>query len=213
MTPDQTGVVANRWPSGDAVEPRVVHDGLPMTIMSMLRRASVTSEMIVSWPWLVQLVKDGDPLAKRTTTNEDDDAVVSLWTSEAEPAAFTFLHFDELDETAHAHTWGSPQYWEAAAQADARLGKVVAHADLLCRQRKERVLLIVCSDHGGSEHEHSRMIESHMSVPLLVWSSEPGLSIHVDEGASVLDITPTVLQALGVEVPVMVRGRSLFRSD
>jgi arylsulfatase A-like enzyme len=213
MTPDQTGVVANRWPSGDAVEPRVVHDGLPMTIMSMLRRASVTSEMIVSWPWLVQLVKDGDPLAKRTTTNEDDDAVVSLWTSEAEPAAFTFLHFDELDETAHAHTWGSPQYWEAAAQADARLGKVVAHADLLCRQRKERVLLIVCSDHGGSEHEHSRMIESHMSVPLLVWSSEPGLSIHVDDGASVLDITPTVLQALGVEVPVMVRGRSLFRSD
>lgn len=101
------------------------------------------------------------------------------------------------------------------AYVDFELGRILD--DLERRGLKERTLVIVASDHGESMGEHGELAhglflyEPVMRIPLIV--SLPGTipaGRVVNEAASLLDIAPTVLAALGIATPETIQGRSLM---
>jgi lipoteichoic acid synthase len=108
------------------------------------------------------------------------------------------------------------RYLNAEREADAQIGRVFsalrqAHLD-------QSTVVIITGDHGEAfgdlhdSHFHGlNLFEEDIHVPLILWS--PALFSHETHTQTVgghLDIGPTVLDLVGLDVPVGVQGRSLF---
>ena len=98
------------------------------------------------------------------------------------------------------------------AAADAALGPLLAPI----LERGDRVLVVVTSDHGESLGEHGEAThglfayEATVRVPLVLYA--PGIlrpSV-VRTPVRHVDVLPTVLDALGLDVPAGLPGRSLL---
>jgi hypothetical protein len=82
----------------------------------------------------------------------------------------------------------------------------------------DRALLIYTSDHGEEFYEHGRvghgtgLWHEQVHVPLLIHAPGQASGRTVSMLAGHVDIVPTVLEALGVETPDGLPGRSLFGS-
>jgi 2,3-bisphosphoglycerate-independent phosphoglycerate mutase len=117
---------------------------------------------------------------------------------------FGIINFANPDMV--GHTGVIPAAVEAIETVDAQLGRVVeaVHAS--------GGVCIVTADHGNADH----MLEPDGSpntahslnpVPLIVTAPVPGLR----DGGILADVTPTVLDLLGVEQPAAMTGQSLLQ--
>ena len=120
----------------------------------------------------------------------------------------------EPSEALLTRAGGDPYLAEVAA-CDLALGRLLSALEE--RGEAESTLVIVVADHGEAFGEHGEV--SHgpyvwnttLHVPLLV--RRPGgadAGERVDELASVADVAPTALAALGLEVPAGLDGLDLF---
>jgi choline-sulfatase len=122
----------------------------------------------------------------------------------------------DTDERVRRHRIA--HYDAAVRETDALMGHLIEQmraAGLL-----DETIVVVTSDHGESFGEHGylqhgpRVDEPVMHVPLLIFlpkhhpAYDPGR--RVDSLVSVIDIMPTLLDAVGVSVPEGVEGLSLM---
>ena len=112
---------------------------------------------------------------------------------------------------------GETGYAAELAYVDRVLGDFLAF--LQRRGLFEKALIVFTSDHGEGLGEHSEsthgyfIYQSTLHVPLIVhWpaGSRRTPRDRVDEPASLLDVAPTILEAIGARVPVEMRGYSLI---
>lgn len=101
----------------------------------------------------------------------------------------------------------SEPYAEAARRLDATMGKLASLIDLT---KDEHTLLIALADHGGggtdsNNHESDHALDR--TIPLVL-AGKSVLPV-VLEPASLLDVPPTILWAMGVDVPEFHEGRVL----
>jgi arylsulfatase A-like enzyme/Flp pilus assembly protein TadD len=108
---------------------------------------------------------------------------------------------------------GEPYQGEVAA-ADAALGPLLA--PILEAGARARTLVVFTSDHGESLGEHGEAThgvfayEATLRVPLVLWAPGllgPGV---VRTPVRHVDVLPTLLDAVGLEVPEALPGRSLL---
>jgi len=131
-------------------------------------------------------------------------AFARAWRESAEGFRFGIVNFANADMVGHTGVI------EAAVRAvetvDECLGRVVAAV------HERGGVCVVTADHGNSDH----MLEPDGSpntahslnpVPLIVTST--GVSLR-EQGGILADVAPTVLQALGIEQPQAMTGRSLI---
>ncbi len=96
---------------------------------------------------------------------------------------------------------------------DRLFGEVVAHLKRL--EIIDRTIFIVTSDHGEGLYDHGEAghvtsaYQELIRVPLIL--SGPGVpsGVRVDDAVQLIDIAPTVLDLLGLEIPGDFQGRSL----
>lgn len=111
--------------------------------------------------------------------------------------------------------WGDDPYLGEVAAMDAELGRLL---DALREQgRYDNTTFVVVGDHGEAFGEHGEVAhgahcyQSTLSVPLLLREREGARAGERENGiASVVDIHPTLLEALDLKVPAGLDGRSLF---
>ena len=104
-------------------------------------------------------------------------------------------------------------YDEEIAFVDQQLGRL--RSVLATRGILDRSLLLVTADHGeelfehgGFEHGHA-MWEEVLRVPLIIWG--PGVRAGREASpVSLADVTPTLLEWMGVSPPVVLDGVSLW---
>lgn len=117
-----------------------------------------------------------------------------------------FLHLPDADAAGHTHGFDSPEYGEAVLQADAAIQRVVDRLG-------EDDLLVVTSDHGGGgafgAHQHGSEADADMLIPILLHGARVVPARALGE-ASILDVAPTVLWALGFAPPAQYDGRILL---
>lgn len=113
----------------------------------------------------------------------------------------------------YARRYRARPYDGEIAFADAQVGRLLSSL----RQRAvfEKSLIILASDHGESLGEHGEkthgffLYNSTLHVPLIV--RMPGaVSRTVRNEVSLVDVMPTLLQALAIPIPSSVQGRSLL---
>ena len=157
--------------------------------------------------------------ALRISERPDAETVVraKLWWDEHEgQRRFLWVHlfgphFPYEPGEPFASRYEAAPYFGDVAQSDAAL------QPLLEPLAGARVLVVVTSDHGeglGEKGEHGHGLfayETTLKVPLLFWA--PGLLAPVvdDRSARHVDLVPSILDLLDIELPSELPGRSLFR--
>ena len=113
----------------------------------------------------------------------------------------------------YASRYRSHPYDGEIAFADAQVGRLFAF--LKENNLYDRSVIVLTGDHGEGLGEHGErthgffIYDSTLHVPLLM--KLPGAVPQVvDDEVSLVDVMPTVLQALSIPIPVTVQGRSLL---
>jgi arylsulfatase A-like enzyme len=111
------------------------------------------------------------------------------------------------------------RYLNALHYGDQALGQLIEGMKKLGRY--ENSLFVFCGDHGEAFGEHTGnfghtlyIYEENVRVPLIVFA--PSLTTtqqRVPHLSSVIDIAPTVLDLLGLEIPSVYQGVSLLRVE
>lgn len=106
-------------------------------------------------------------------------------------------------------------YDNGIAQADALIGNILEILDT--KGYLDQALIIVTSDHGESLGEHGRFghaksVHEHaLKVPMMIFSMDRPFSKPIRDRTllSTVDISPTVLQEIGIEPPAIWQGAPL----
>jgi 2,3-bisphosphoglycerate-independent phosphoglycerate mutase len=140
-------------------------------------------------------------LKPEMSANEAAAAFVDAW--RADSPAFGIINFANSDMV--GHTGVIPAAVKAIETVDRCLGEVVAAV------HTSGGACFVTADHGNSDH----MLEpdgspntAHSLNPVPAIVTVPGLSLR--EGGVLADVTPTLLQVMGIEQPAAMTGRSLI---
>lgn len=140
------------------------------------------------------------------------------WTSSASSPRFLWIHLYDP----HAPYEPPPRFAAVSEAAGSEYyGEVSATDDALQRYlrpilEQDRPFLVVTADHGEALGDHGELThglfayEPTLAVPLIVW--EPGWVSAGKVGLLVghIDIVPTILDRLRLEIPSELPGRSLL---
>jgi arylsulfatase A-like enzyme/Flp pilus assembly protein TadD len=140
------------------------------------------------------------------------------WLASGSGPSFAFVHLYEPHAPyepppAFAGAEEHPYHGEVAA-ADAALEPLLR--PILEQGRNARTLVILTSDHGESLGEHGESThgvfayEATLRVPLVVYAPSLFRPRVVAEPVRHVDLVPTVLDVLGMDVPAGLPGRSLL---
>lgn len=117
-----------------------------------------------------------------------------------------FIHLKDPDSTGHREGWMSEPYFAALTRMDGLVDELVgaAEADLT-----RPTYFIITADHGGSGTTHVWNFEEIRRVPFIVHGPDvaPGTEIQ-EEIVSPVDVAPTALALLDVEIPAGLSGRA-----
>ena len=101
------------------------------------------------------------------------------------------------------------------AFADAQVGRLIAF--LKAKDLYRNTIIILTGDHGESLGEHGErthgffVYNATLHVPVIIHLSQPTSSVkNISRVVSLVDLMPTVLQTLKVDLPAQVQGRSLL---
>jgi arylsulfatase A-like enzyme/cytochrome c-type biogenesis protein CcmH/NrfG len=123
-------------------------------------------------------------------------------------------HFPYNPPEPYSSEYAAQPYDGEIAFADEQVGR-------LLRFLKEKgiyrnTVIVLCGDHGESLGEHGEkthgffIYNATMHVPLIIRLPENAAARVIGDPVSLVDLMPTVLGAVGLEVPSQVQGRSLL---
>jgi hypothetical protein len=142
-----------------------------------------------------------------TGNNAADVLNAARMTLSAQRRGLIMLHWPDADRAGHAHGWMSPQYADACRRLDVALR-------MLCGLAADPdTLLIALADHGGGgvdARDHDSTHPFDRTIPLLLSGAGIGRTHLLP--SSLIDVPPTILHALGVEVPEWYEGRVLHEA-
>ncbi len=99
-------------------------------------------------------------------------------------------------------------------QIDDEVGRLFEH--LAAARLLERTIVVFLSDHGDYAFDYGLhgkgvgMPECLVRIPLVVWGAGVQAGVNELDFVSITDLMPTLCEALGVEIPAGVQGRSLW---
>jgi predicted AlkP superfamily pyrophosphatase or phosphodiesterase len=165
----------------------------------------------VHWaPIAEQIVRDAD----LSTTHRRDAEVVrkAIEVLTQHDPDVLFLHFDEVDGAGHRFGFHPkvPEYLRAIAEADAGVGKVLEALRRRKAYEREDWLILVSTDHGGSDKGHGKNIPEHRTIFLIV-SGPSAARGEIEPPPGVVDVAATALEHLGIPIEQRWRwdGRSV----
>ena len=154
-----TGVTPARhtieW-NEDVAGERLRYPAFP-TLFELAKRAGYTTALVSGKSKFVALARPGSvdwlelPPVGAGPSDAEVAAMAATLISEVSPQVMT-VHFGDVDRAGHAHSWGSPEQYDAIARADAALGAILTA--LRSAGVFEETLLIVTADHGGFHRMH-----------------------------------------------------------
>ncbi len=121
-------------------------------------------------------------------------------------------HFPYRPPEPYATEYAAHLYDGEIAFADEQIGRLVRY--LKEKGIYQNTVIVLSGDHGESLGEHGEkthgffIYNATMHVPLIIRKPKAAPGV-VSDPVSLVDLMPTVLDALGVEIPSQVQGRSL----
>lgn len=124
-------------------------------------------------------------------------------------------HYPYAPPEPYRSRFASDLYAGEVAAVDSALGPLLR--PILDQGAQTDTLVVVTSDHGEALGDHGESThgifayEATLKVPLLIYYPPLFGSRVVDAAVSHIDVLPTILEALGMQVPSGLRGRSVLK--
>ncbi len=195
------------------------------TVFTQLERArpALKTQSIATWDQIATMTGSGSPRADVVVStapvpDDLDEARTDAATTDAVVTAIgkfapdlLFTHLDQVDRAGHDAGGASRAYLDAVTRIDALVGRIVAAVDARAAAHPaERWTVLVTADHGHTPkggHGGQSADETTNFVIARGPDFRPGAT---STRATLVDITPTVLDLLDVASTADLDGRSLL---
>jgi len=113
-----------------------------------------------------------------------------------------FLQLDFVDHAGHKHDFSaeSKKYLTAIETADKQIGKMIKALKSRKNYENENWLILVSTDHGGSEFGHGKNIPEHTTTFFIASGSKDVQKGEITKQVYVVDIAVTALKHLGINI-------------
>jgi predicted AlkP superfamily pyrophosphatase or phosphodiesterase len=188
------------------------------TIFCIVENRGMKTAMFVGKDKLGYLVKPGcvDHFVSSGTSNttiQDIESKFSKYFKKEKPQ-LTLLHFPEPDLTGHKDGWMTDEYFTALKNVDAAIGKVIETIN--ATGAYNQTLIVITSDHGGKGKSHKGAYEENIKIPWMALGDRVKHNHKIKKQVLIYDTAPTVLSALGIELPKDLDGipiKEIFESN
>lgn len=178
-----------------------------------LRTASIST-----WGGIATIAGSGTPKADVVVTTPDagSEAATDAATASAVVAEiatngpdFVFTQLDQVDGAGHSSGTAGPEYAPALARVDAEVGKIVDAVDARSKATGEKWTVLVTSDHGHTPTGGHGGQSADEATTFVIARGAGYQAGATDDHYTIADITPTVLDNLGVAQPADLDGTPL----
>jgi predicted AlkP superfamily pyrophosphatase or phosphodiesterase len=123
---------------------------------------------------------------------------------------FTFLHFDEPDETGHSIGHRTPAYYKQLELVDQRIGKIVKAVN--DAGIADETIILVTADHGGTGKGHGGKSLDEVQIPWVI--SGPGVhkNHELKDAIITYDTAATLGWVMGLTAPQSWRGKPVLEA-
>jgi predicted AlkP superfamily pyrophosphatase or phosphodiesterase len=176
---------------------------------------SIKAAVVYSWPWIGDWLSPGSVEWSYNCNGDDETCADKLisYIKDGKPD-ISFVHFDSVDFAGHIHGFGGPQYYDNLKLVDGYIGMILDALDE--SGMFNDTLIMVLSDHGGFRHSHGYFNQENIFIPALFLGPGVRRSATLTRYISIMDFTPTGLNALGLRPTDEMRGKiveEIYRSD
>lgn len=156
---------------------------------------------IVNWSPIHKILQDGDAdVVKSFNTDEEvtDEVIRNLKENDVD---VMFVQLDEVDHTGHEYDFSpeSKGYIQYIQIADDQVGRMVQSLKQRVNYRNENWLIIITTDHGGSNFTHGQNIKEHTTIFYIVTGDDVAEG-EITDDVNVIDVCITAMQHLGITV-------------
>jgi predicted AlkP superfamily pyrophosphatase or phosphodiesterase len=201
--PEQHGVTSNDWePNKFEITPSAVGSGgMFPTIFGLLRsqRPSAKIACFHDWDGFARLFerKAADIVEHPKGPVQTTERAIA-YLKEKKPE-FTFIHLDHVDDAGHNHGHGTPQYYQAVAEADRLIG-LILHS-LKDAGIADRTVVLVTADHGGKGKGHGGATMGEIEIPWILAGPGVAAGKELDIPVNTYDTAATVAYLFGLKPP------------
>ena len=189
------------------------------TVFTQIEAAkpALLTESISTWGGIDNIASSGTPKADLVVTTPDAGSVAAtdIATADAVAAAITdrgpdliFTQLDQVDGAGHDAGTNGPGYDKGIASVDVEVGKIVDAVDARAAKTGEQWTVLVTADHGHKP-TGGHGGQSPAEATTFVIARGAGYTVGKTGDYAIADITPTVLQSLGLALPANLDGKPL----
>lgn len=164
------------------------------------KNPALKTASIVNWePINAQILRCADHATGTSSDAKVRDETIRHLQS-ADPN-IVFLQLDDVDAAGHKHRYAPDVqgYLDAIAWNDSIIGEIWEAIRSRPRYSQEDWLILVSTDHGGTEYGHGQNIPEHRTIFLIAHYSD-GRRIAFPEEVNIVDIPVIAARHLGVEI-------------
>ncbi|MGA6984624.1 MAG: sulfatase-like hydrolase/transferase [Terriglobales bacterium] len=177
----------------------------------MERPGNIVADVALNWLEKEGLKKDGPAKEGpgKDQPSKNSQKKFFLWMHLYDP------HFPYHPPEPYSREYAAQPYDGEIAFADEQVGRLFRF--LKENGLYQNTVIVLCGDHGESLGEHGEkthgffIYNATMHVPLIIRLPEKTVARTLADPVSLVDLMPTVLEAVGLQVPSQVQGRSLLR--
>ncbi len=170
---------------------------------------------ISNWnPINTGILENFDGLVKETGQSDEEvtQKIVSYIKASGENSML-FVQLDEMDEAGHKYDYFTDEYYKQLDRIDVLVGEILNSIEQCGKM--DNSLIFIMTDHGGGAKPKSHGMDDikDMGIFTIAYGAgfKQGEKIHTK--ASIMDIMPTILQKLDIDLPSHIEGVSLLKND
>lgn len=156
---------------------------------------------VVNWGPLHKILQEGDAdIVNYLLTDAKVTRRVCDLLKNDNPDAM-FVQLDEVDGAGHKHDYvpTSKDYLKAIEKADAQVGKMLAAIKSRETYADENWLILVTTDHGGSNFGHGKDIPEHTTIFYIANGADVNKG-EMQEQVNVIDVAVTAMEHMGIDI-------------
>ena len=156
---------------------------------------------VVNWGPLHKILQEGDADIANYLLTDKKVTKRAVDLLQNDNPDVMFVQLDEVDGAGHKYDYvpQSKKYLQAIQKADTLVGKMIKAIENREDYRKENWLVLVSTDHGGSNKGHGKDIPEHTTI-FYIASGKDVQKGELKERVNVIDIAVTAMHHLEIEI-------------
>ena len=162
-------------------------------------KPNLKSYSVVNWGPIHKILQEGDATYANSPSTDGQVTSEVVKLLKTEEIDVMFVQLDHVDHAGHSFDFSvnSVKYLKAIEKSDRQVGKMLRALKMRPTYAQENWLVLVTTDHGGSEFSHGKNIPEHTTVFYIA----SGLNVdigEIEEEVRVTDVAVTALDHLKI---------------